>query len=193
MKKLYAYLGVYKISLIIVLLFAAVSTVFSIVCPKILGNATTEIFTGLIKKINGTDGIDFTKIEKMLIILIVLYIISAVFSFIQGFITSGVSQKFTYKLRKECSEKIHRLPMKYFDTRTNGEVLSIITNDIDTLNQSLNQSMTQIITSITTLIGILIIMFNINMLMSLAVLVIIPMAITAADFVVKRSQIFFKN
>ena len=148
------YLSKYKIALIIVFIFAIGSTIFTIVGPKILGNATTEIFNGIISKITGGTGIDFGKIGKIAITLLILYIVSALFSFIQGFTMTGVSQKITYQIRNDISRKINKLPMKYFDTKTHGEVLSIITNDIDTLSMNLNQSITQIITAICTLIGI---------------------------------------
>ena len=151
-KLIKGYLGKYKLSLIIVFIFAIGSTIFTIVGPKILGNATTEIFNGLVGKLSGGDGINFEKIGQILLILLTLYVISAIFSFIQGFTMTGVSQKITYKLRKDIEEKINKLPMKYFDTKTHGEVLSIITNDVDTLSMNLNQSITQIITTICTII-----------------------------------------
>ena len=142
------YLSKYKVGLILVIIFAVGSTIFSIIGPKILGNATTEIYNGLVNKIQGLGGIDFNKIGKILLTLLGLYVLSAVFSFIQGFVMTRISQKLTYKLRKDISEKINKLPMNYFDKKTNGEVLSVITNDIDTLGTNLNQSVTQIITSV---------------------------------------------
>ncbi len=142
------YLSKYKIALIIVFIFAIGSTIFTIVGPKILGNATTEIFNGIVNKISGGSGIDFDKIGKILLTLIGLYVVSALFSFIQGFTMTGIAQKITYKLRADISEKINKLPMKYFDKRTHGEVLSVITNDVDTLSANLNQSITQISTAI---------------------------------------------
>ncbi len=194
MKKLIAYLSTYKLAIFIVVLFAVGSAAFSIVGPKMLGNATTEIFKGLIAKISGTGGgIDFTAIGKILIFLICLYIISSAFSFIQGFIMSDVSQKVSYNLRKEISQKISRMPMKYFDSKTHGEVLSIVTNDIDTLSQNLNQSMTQVITSITTIIGVLIMMFSISWLMTLVALLILPLSMILLAAVMKKSQKFFKS
>ena len=192
-KKLMKYLSEYKIGLIFVLLFAIGSTIFNIAGPKILGKATTEIFTGLVGKVSGGSGIDFEKIAHILIFLMCLYVTSAIFSFIQGYIMTGVSQKLTYRLRKEISEKINRMPMNYFDTRTHGEVLSRVTNDIDTLSQSLNQSATQIITSFTTIIGVLIMMLSISPLMTLVALLILPISLGLISTIVKRSQRHFKN
>ncbi len=193
MKKLFNYLFKYKFSVILVILFAIGSTAFSIIGPKILGNATTEIFNGIMSKLSGGSGIDFTKISRILITLLVIYLISAVFSFIQGFIMTGVSQKLTYRLRKEMIEKIDRMPMNYFDRRTHGEVLSRITNDIDTLNQSLNQSMTQIITSITTIIGIVFMMCTINVIMTCTIVLIVPISLIFITFIAKKSQKYFKE
>ena len=187
------YLSEYKIGLIFVLLFAIGSTIFNIAGPKILGKATTEIFTGLVGKVSGGSGIDFEKIAHILIFLMCLYVTSAIFSFIQGYIMTGVSQKLAYRLRKEISEKINRMPMNYFDTRTHGEVLSRVTNDIDTLSQSLNQSATQIITSFTTIIGVLIMMLSISPLMTLVALLILPISLGLISTIVKRSQRHFKN
>ena len=192
-KKLMKYLSEYKIGLIFVLLFAIGSTIFNIAGPKILGKATTEIFTGLVGKVSGSSGIDFEEIAHILIFLMCLYVTSAIFSFIQGYIMTGVSQKLTYRLRKEISEKINRMPMNYFDTRTHGEVLSRVTNDIDTLSQSLNQSATQIITSFTTIIGVLIMMLSISPLMTLVALLILPISLGLISTIVKRSQRHFKN
>lgn len=186
------YLSKYKIALLIVLIFAIGSTIFTIVGPKILGNATTEIFNGIMGKLSGGAGIDFGKIGQILLTLLGLYILSAIFSFIQGFTMTNVSQKLTYKLRDDLSKKINRLPMKYFDKRTHGEVLSVITNDIDTLGMSLNQSLTQIVTSICTIIGILVMMFSINWQMTLISLVILPVSAVIVGFVVKKSQKYFK-
>ena len=192
-KKLMKYLSEYKIGLIFVLLFAIGSTIFNIAGPKILGKATTEIFTGLVGKVSGSSGIEFEEIAHILIFLMCLYVTSAIFSFIQGYIMTGVSQKLTYRLRKEISEKINRMPMNYFDTRTHGEVLSRVTNDIDTLSQSLNQSATQIITSFTTIIGVLIMMLSISPLMTLVALLILPISLGLISTIVKRSQRHFKN
>ena len=193
MKQLMKYMSKYKIAIIAVLLFAIGSTVFSIVGPKILGKATTKIFEGLMAKVSGTGGIDFGAIEKILLILVCLYLVSALFSFIQGYIMSGISQKISYEMRNQISEKINRMPMKYFDTKTHGEILSRITNDIDTLGMSLNQSLTQLITSVTTMVGILIMMLSISWLMTLAALVIIPLSLFAVRKVVGRSQKYFKK
>lgn len=192
-KKLSKYLSAYKIGLIFVLLFAIGSTIFNIVGPKILGKATTEIFTGLVGKVSGGTGINFGKIAEILIFLMCLYVLSAVFSFIQGYVMTGISQKLTYRFRKEISEKINRMPMNYFDTRTHGEVLSRVTNDVDTLSQSLNQSATQIITSFTTIIGVLIMMLSISPLMTLVALLILPVSLGLISMIVKHSQRHFKN
>lgn len=186
------YLSKYKIALIIVFIFAIGSTIFTIVGPKILGNATTEIFNGIVNKISGGSGIDFDKIGKILLTLICLYVVSAVFSFIQGFTMTGIAQKITYKLRADISEKINKLPMKYFDKRTHGEVLSVITNDVDTLSANLNQSITQIITAICTLIGILVMMFSISWQMTLISLVILPVSALLVKNIVGKSQKYFK-
>ena len=187
------YLAKYKIAIIIVIIFAIGSTIFTIVGPKILGNATTEIFNGLVSRISGGSGIDFGKIGQIALTLIVLYIISALFSFIQGFTMTGVAQKLTYKLRNDIAVKINKLPMNYFDKKTNGEVLSIITNDIDTLSMNLNQSITQIITSICTIIGILVMMFSISWQMTLISLVILPIAGIFVKIIVGRSQKYFNK
>ena len=192
-KLLKNYLSKYKIQLIIVIIFAIGSTIFSIVGPKILGNATTEIFNGLVGKISGGNGIDFSKIAGILITLLILYVVSAIFSFIQGFTMTSVSQKLTYKLRNDLAVKINKLPMKYFDKKTNGEVLSIVTNDIDTLSQNLNQSITQIITSICTLIGILIMMFSISVSMTIVSLIILPITVVIVALIVRKSQKYFKK
>lgn len=193
MKQLMKYMSEYKVAIIAVLLFAIGSTVFSIVGPKILGKATTKIFEGLMAKVSGTGGIDFGAIEKILLILVCLYIVSALFSFIQGYIMSGISQKISYEMRNQISEKINRMPMKYFDTKTHGEILSRITNDVDTLGMSLNQSLTQLITSVTTMVGVLIMMLSISWIMTLAALVIIPLSMFAVRKVVGRSQKYFKK
>lgn len=186
-------MSVYKIGIFFVAVFAIGSTVFSILGPKVLGKATTEIFNGLISKISGGDGIDFGKIGKILIALLCLYAVSALLSFLQGFIMTGISQKMTYRMRKEISEKINRLPMKYFDKTTHGEVLSRVTNDVDTLSQSLNQSATQLITSVTTLIGVLVMMLSISPLMTVVALLILPISMIFVSTIVKHSQKFFKS
>lgn len=193
MKKLINYMSVYKIGIFFVAVFAIGSTVFGILGPKVLGKATTEIFNGLISKISGGDGIDFGKIGKILIALLCLYAVSALLSFLQGFIMTGISQKMTYRMRKEISEKINRLPMKYFDKTTHGEVLSRVTNDVDTLSQSLNQSATQLITSVTTLIGVLVMMLSISPLMTVVALLILPISMIFVSTIVKHSQKFFKS
>lgn len=190
-KLINGYLSKYKLALIIVMIFAIGSTIFTIVGPKILGNATTEIYNGLMSKLSGGSGIDFEKIAQILLTLLGLYIVSAVFSFIQGFTMTSISQKITYKLRNDLVKKINKLPMKYFDKRTNGEVLSIITNDIDTLSQNLNQSITQIITAICTLVGILIMMFSISIEMTIVSLIILPVTALIVKKVVGKSQKYF--
>ena len=193
MKKLMAYLSAYKIGIFFVIVFAIGSTIFNIVGPKILGKATTEIFKGLVRKVSGGSGIDFDKIAHIVLTLLFLYLTSAVFSFVQGYIMTGVSQKLTYRLRKEISEKINRLPMNYFDKQTHGEVLSRITNDVDTLSQSLNQSATQVITSTTTIIGVLIMMLSISPLMTVVALLILPVSMGLISVIVKRSQKYFMS
>ena len=193
MKKLMAYLGKYTYAIIAVFIFAIGSVAFSVIGPKVLGKATTEIFNGLIGKISGGDGINFDRIKIILLTLVGLYLVSAILSFIQGFIMSGISQKLAYNLRDELSKKINRLPMSYFDKTTNGEVLSRFTNDIDTLAQSLNQSLTQIITSITTLVGVFIMMLSISVVMTFSALIVIPISLFLISFIIKRSQKFFKS
>lgn len=190
-KKLLGYIGKYKIGLVAVLIFAIGSTVFSIVGPKILSKATTELFEGLMRKVQGTGGIDFTKIGKVLIFLLGLYVVSAIFSFVQGWIMTGITQKMCYRFRREISEKINRMPMKYFESRTVGEVLSRITNDVDTLGQSLNQSVTTLITSITTIIGVAIMMLTISPLMTLIAFIMLPVSAGLIALVMKKSQKFF--
>lgn len=193
MKKLMGYMGSYKIPILFVAVFAVGSTVFNIAGPKILGKATTEIFNGLVGKITGGSGIDFEKIGRILLGLLCLYLVSALFSFIQGYIMTGISQKMTYRMRREISEKIQRLPMKYYDKMTHGEILSRITNDVDTLSQSLNQSATQVITSVTTLIGVFIMMLSISPLMTVIALLILPVAGGFISVIVKHSQKYFKD
>ena len=172
---------------------AAASTVFTVIGPKVLGKATTGLSEGLMKKITGTGGIDFSYIGRILIIVLCLYACSAIFSFIQGWIMTGVSQKVCYRLRKEISEKINRMPMKYFESRTYGEVLSRITNDVDTLGMGLNQSITTIITSVATMIGVLVMMLSISPLMTIIAIVILPISVGLVSFVVKKSQSYFKT
>ncbi len=192
-KKLFKYMGAYKIQLICVLIFAIGGTVFNIVGPKILGKATTEIFNGLVSKVTGGEGMNFEKIAGILLVTLGLYVISALCSLVQGFFMTGISQKTTYRLRKEISEKINRMPMGYFDTKTHGEVLSRITNDVDTLGQSLNQSATQMITSVTTIIGVLVMMLSISPLMTLVALMILPVSIGMISLIMKKSQRYFRR
>ena len=187
------YLAKYKIALIIVIIFAIGSTIFSIIGPKILGNATTEIFNGLVNKISGNGGIDFGKVGIILLTLLVLYIVSAIFSFIQSYVMTNVSQKLTYTMRNNLAKKINNLPMNYFDKKTNGEILSIITNDIDTLGMNLNQSITQIITSVCTLIGVFIMMLSISWQMTLISLIVMPIGAILVKIIVGKSQKYFKR
>ena len=191
LKKIIKYLKTYKLSIFFVIIFAIASTVFSIYGPKILGKATTEIFNGIVSKITGTGSIDFSKIGSILAFLLCLYILSTMLSFIQGFIMNGVANKVSYRLRKEISIKISKLPMKFFDKKTHGEILSCVTNDVDTLSQNLSQSLSQIVTSVITLIGILIMMLSINVTMTIAALLIIPLSLGIIGFIVKKSQKHF--
>ena len=190
-KKLVKYMGSYWPAFVAVLFFAIGSTVFGIIGPKISGKATTELFNGLVAKVSGTGSINFEKIGQILLLLLGLYVLSAVLSFIQGLIMTGISQKLAYRFREEICSKINRMPMKYFESRTVGEVLSRITNDVDTLGQSLNQSVTQLITSLTTMVGVLIMMLSISPLMTLIAIVILPISAGLIGFVVKKSQKFF--
>lgn len=192
-KKLALYMSRYKIGLVFVVIFTIASTVFAIIGPKILGNVTTDLFDGFVEKINGTGGIDFDSIGRTLLILLGLYIISMVFSFIQGLIMTGISQRVTYRLRREISEKISRMPMNYFETKTHGEVLSRVTNDVDTLSQSLTQSITQIITSIAMIIGVLYMMLTISVTMTLVAILTLPLSAGLIGFIVKKSQKYFKE
>lgn len=191
-KKLKDYLGKYVAAIIVVMIFAICSTVFNVVGPKTLGHATTTLSEGLMNKIKGTGSIDFDKIGHILLIVLILYVFSSLFNFIQSWIMTGITQKVCYSLRKDISEKINRMPMKYFESRTYGEVLSRITNDIDTLGQGLNQSITQIITSVTTLIGVLIMMLSISPLMTLIALVTLPISLGLISLVVRKSQKYFE-
>lgn len=193
MGKLIRYMGNYWAAIIVVMIFAAVSTVFSVLGPKVMGKATTALADGLMSKITGTGGIDFSYIGKILLITLSLYVTSAVFSFVQGWIMTAITQKTCYRMRKEISQKINRMPMKYFESRTYGEVLSRITNDVDTLGQSLNQSITQIITSTATMIGVLVMMLSISPLMTLIALVILPISVALISFVIKHSQKYFRQ
>lgn len=191
--KLLKYMGSYKIAVIAVMLFAVGSTIFNILGPRKLGEATTELATGLMAKIQGIGGIDFTAIGKILLIVLGMYLISVILSFIQGFIMTGITQKICYRMRREITEKINRMPMKYFETRTYGEVLSRITNDVDTLGNGLNQSVTQIITSVSTLIGVFVMMLTISPVMTLITLVILPVSVGFISIVVKKSQKYFRT
>ena len=192
-KKIVAYIGNYKFGVLGVMIFAICSTVFNVAGPKILGKATTALAEGLGRKIAGTGGMDFDYIGKILLFVLGLYLLGAAFNFLQGWIMTGITQKICYRLRKEISEKINRMPMKYFESRTYGEVLSRITNDIDTLGMGLNQSVTQIITSVSTMIGVLVMMLSISPLMTLITLVILPISLGLISFVVKKSQKYFKT
>ena len=192
MAKLFRYMGRYKFRFMLMFVFAVAGTVFNIVGPKILGKATTELYKGLVAKVNGTGGIDFEKIGMILLWTLGLYLASALFSFIQGFVMTGISNDVTYNLRKDISKKINRLPMNYFESRTNGEILSRVTNDVDTLQMSLNQSITQLITSVTTLIGVFIMMLSINVWMTLAALLILPVSMLIINKVMKHSQKYFQ-
>ena len=193
MKKLISYLSPYKLAILLVIVFAIGSSVFNIVGPKILGNATTKIFEGLVSKVsNSGGGIDFDAIFRTLTILASLYIISSIFSFVQTFITSDISQKVSYNLRKSISEKINKLPLNYYDRKTNGEVLSRVTNDIDAISQNLNQILSQMITSATTLIGVLIMMLSISVTMTLVSLIVIPLSLVMIMLVVRKSQKHFR-
>lgn len=193
MKNLIVYMSRYKFRLCLVLLCAIAGTTFSIVGPKILGKATTELFNGLVAKVQGTGGIDFEKIGQILLSVMALYLVSAAFSLIQGFVMTGISNDVSYSLRKEISQKINRMPMKYFESRTYGEVLSRVTNDVDMLQQGISQSITQLITSVTTLIGVLIMMISINGWMTLAAFLILPVSMLIITTVMKHSQKFFRD
>lgn len=193
MKKIFRYISRYQYRLAAVVVFAVASTIFNIVGPKILGEATTELFNGLVGKISGSGGIDFGKITQILLFLMGLYVCSSLFSFVQGYIMSGISNDVTYSLRKDISEKITKLPLNYFESRTTGEILSRVTNDVDTLGQSLNQALTQLITSVTTLIGVLVMMLSINVWMTLASLLILPVSLGILGTVMGRSQKYFQG
>lgn len=193
MTKLIQYMGRYKFAFAAVLVFAVGSTVFSVVGPKVMGKVTTRIFNGLTSKITGTGGIDFEAIGRLLLILLGMYVLSACLSFIQGYIMTGISQKVSFRMRKEISEKINRMPMGYFESRTNGEILSRVTNDVDTLSQSLNQSITQLITSVTTMIGVLVMMLSISPLMTVIALLIVPVSVLLVSVIVKKSQQYFRS
>ncbi|MGB0385962.1 MAG: ABC transporter ATP-binding protein [Ardenticatenaceae bacterium] len=187
------YLSVYRVKIIIVAIFAIASTIFSIVGPKVLGNATTRLFEGVMAEIAGTGTIDFEYIGQILLIMLVLYIFSSVFSYAMAFLMAGVSTDLAYRLRKEIAAKINRLPLSYFDKTTQGEVLSRITNDVDTINQTLSQSLTQMVTSVITVVGVLVMMLSISSLMTLVALIVIPLSLFVVSQIVKRSQVYFKD
>ena len=191
--KLFRYIGKYKAAVVVVAIFAIGSTVFNVVCPKVLGKATTVLSEGIMNKITGNGGIDFTYIGKILLFCLGLYVLSVTFSFVQGFIMTSITQKVCYRMRREVSEKINRMPMSYFESRTYGEVLSRITNDIDTMGNGLNQSITQLITSVSTVIGVIVMMLTISPLMTLISVLILPISIMLMMFVIKKSQRFFKQ
>lgn len=194
MKRLLDYTCGDKLNILIVLIFSVVSTIFAIVGPKIMGTATTEIFNGLVSKIrDGGQGIDFNKILKIIFVLTILYIISSIFSYAQSYIMSGVAQRISYKLRQEISQKINRLPMAYFDRNSKGDIISRVTNDVDTLSQTLNQSLMQMITSIITVVGVFIMMLSINLMMTIAALVVMPLTMLVLSLVIRKSQVFFKQ
>lgn len=194
MGRLLKYIGKYKVAVIVVFIFAVASAVFSIIGPKLMGNATTVLFEGVMGQISGSgEGIDFVRIGQILIMLVILYGISALFGYIQGYIMTGVANKVTYRLRKDISKKVNTLPLSYFDRNSHGDVLSRVTNDVDTISQTLNQSLSQIITSVTMVVGVMVMMFTINWVMTLVVLCIVPIALALIFQVVKRSQKFFKQ
>lgn len=192
-RKLLGYVKPFKAAIIAVMIFAVGSTIFNIAGPKVLSGATTEIFNGLVSKVSGGSGVDFDKIAQILLTVMGMYVLSGSFGFVQGWLMTGVSQKMTYRMRKEISEKIHRIPMKYYESNTHGEVLSRVTNDVDTLGMNLNQSITQLITSVTTIIGVLVMMLSISPLMTLIALLILPISTILVMLVVKKSQKYFKQ
>jgi ATP-binding cassette subfamily B protein len=194
MQKLVQYLGSYKYTILVVLLFAIGSTIFTIIGPKILGQATTKLFEGVLGQINGTGtGIDFDYIGRIILITLGLYLASALFSYIQGWIMSGIAMDITYRFRNDIAAKINRMPLKYFDSTSQGEVLSRVTNDVDTVSQTLNQSLSQIITSVTTVVGVLIMMFSISWQMTLVALLIVPISMVIIGIVISQSQKYFKQ
>ena len=193
MKKLIAYLGSYRMAILIVFVFAVASTASNIAGPKILGQATTKLFEGVMAQINGTGSIDFDAIGRIVLITLGLYLVSALFAYVQGWIMANVSTNIAYRFRRDISEKMNRMPLKYFDGTTHGEVLSRITNDVDTVNQTLSQSMTQIITSLVTVVGVLVMMLSISWLMTLVALIVIPLSMVAVMLIVRQSQKYFKQ
>ncbi len=193
LRKLLTYVKPFKAAIIAVMIFAVGSTIFNIAGPKVLSGATTEIFNGLVSKVSGGSGVNFDKIAQILLTVMGMYVLSGSFMFVQGWLMSGVSQKMTYRMRKDISEKIHRIPMKYYESNTHGEVLSRVTNDVDTLGMSLNQSITQLITSVTTLIGVLVMMLSISGILTVMALLILPISTVLVMLVVKKSQKYFKQ
>ena len=193
LRKLLTYVKPFKAAIIAVMIFAVGSTIFNIAGPKVLSGATTEIFNGLVSKVSGGSGVNFDKIAQILLTVMGMYVLSGSFMFVQGWLMSGVSQKMTYRMRKDISEKIHRIPMKYYESNTHGEVLSRVTNDVDTLGMSLNQSITQLITSVTTLIGVLVMMLSISSILTVMALLILPISTVLVMLVVKKSQKYFKQ
>ena len=193
LRKLLTYVKPFKAAIIAVMIFAVGSTIFNIAGPKVLSGATTEIFNGLVSKVSGGSGVNFDKIAQILLTVMGMYVLSGSFMFVQGWLMSGVSQKMTYRMRKDISEKIHRIPMKYYESNTHGEVLSRVTNDVDTLGMSLNQSITQLITSVTTLIGVLVMMLSISGMLTVMALLILPISTVLVMLVVKKSQKYFKQ
>ena len=194
MKRLLDYASGDKLNVLIVLIFSIASTIFAIIGPKIMGNATTEIFNGLISKIrDGGQGIDFSKLLKIIFILTILYIISTVFSYAQSYIMSGVAQRISYRLRQEISQKINRLPMEYFDKNSKGDIISRVTNDVDTLSQTMNQSLMQVVTSVITVVGVFIMMLYINLTMTIAALIVMPLTMLVLSIIIRKSQVFFKQ
>ncbi|WP_293435931.1 ABC transporter ATP-binding protein [Peptostreptococcus sp.] len=194
MKRLLDYASGDKLNVLIVLIFSIASTIFAIIGPKIMGNATTEIFNGLISKIRDEgQGIDFSKLLKIILILTILYIISTVFSYAQSYIMSGVAQRISYRLRQEISQKINRLPMDYFDKNSKGDIISRVTNDVDTLSQTMNQSLMQVVTSVITVVGVFIMMLYINLMMTIAALIVMPLTMLVLSIIIRKSQVFFKQ
>ncbi len=193
MKKLIGYLGAYRISILVVMVVAAASTVFTVVGPKILGSATTKLFEGVMAQLAGTGSIDFTAIGQIILQVLALYLIASVFNYVQGWIMANISMQITYRFRRDISQKINRMPLRYFDGTNHGEVLSRITNDVDTVSQTLNQSLSQIVTSVTSVIGVLVMMLTINLVMTLVTLTIVPISMLFIRFVVKSSQKYFKQ
>ncbi len=193
MRKLMQYIGAYRLSLVIVLVFAVASTIFTIVGPKILGQATTKLFEGVIAQITGTGSIDFVYIGNIILFLAVLYVLAVIFGYIQGWVMAGISMKVTYRMRDDIEKKINKLPLRYFDRTSQGEVLSRVTNDVDTISQTLNQSLSQIVTSVTSMIGVLIMMLSISWQMTLVALVMIPLSFAIIGLVIGRSQKYFKE